>query len=394
MNALLMINNLPMGGAETFLVRLAVALKRRGHKVIVSVPNHDVDRFLAAVLRDAGIFLALPWWTNGFIYRYLFKLSTILPNGASGATLVDHLHSIFLKALHRKHRFDFVNPHMTWAERRACLAFERNPLRIVSTDHGDYRWKWPANELEAKRITFSRLDALVCPSLDNLRVVEKYPWSSRCRRGVIYYGFEDRPTPVAFKACEESRPLNFCMVGRGAEKTKGWDTAIEAFRMVRQRHPGKVSLTLVGEGAALDAAVSRFDPDDLRDVMLAGYQSDPFPFMARCDVGILPTRFPGESLPLVIIEFLTAGKPVLASNTAGIPEMLQVGREIAGELLVSQNGGGPRSEQLAEAMESCMDREKLSRRAQIASIAAEKFDMQRCLEQYEHVFQTGEFPLS
>lgn len=390
MNALLLITNLPMGGAETFLVRLAVGLKRRGHKVVVSVSSHDVDRSLASKMRDKEIPLVVPWWVKGGIYRYLFKLSTMLPKGASGETLIDHLHSFFLRTLHRKHRFDVVNPHMTWGDRRACLAFQDESLRIVSTDHGDYRWNWPADEQRAKKNIFSRLDALVCPSYNNLRVAERYPWSDRCKLGVIYYGYE--PPQISHRDFPRGdQRTKFCMVARGAEFTKGWDTTVKAFRLVRRKHPGKVSLTLVGEGAAIDAAVSHLDPDDLRDVSLAGYQADPSIFVARSDVGLLPTRFTGESLPLVVIEFLAAGKPVVASSMAGIPEMLQVGQETAGELIAPQPGGGLQPEQLAEAMESLMDREKLSRRAELAAVAAKKFDMQRCLEQYEHVFQRGSF---
>lgn len=390
MNVLLMINNLPMGGAETFLVRLALGLKQRGHTVVVSIPKRRFDASLAARLRGAQIPLRIPWWSRSGIYRVLFKLGTLFPKGDSATTLIDSLHSRFLRGLHRQYRFDVVNPHMTWAERRACLAFKDQPISIVSTDHGDYRWNWSEEELDAKKVTFARLDALICPSNDNLRVANRYPWSARCRRGVIYYGYE-QPTIDNPELAEGSRPLNFCMVARGAEETKGWDTAVEAFRMVRRRHPGKVSLTLVGAGAALDFAVARFDPDELRDVTLSGYQSDPSAIVASADVGLLPTRFPGESLPLVIIEFLGAGKPVLATNVAGIPEMLRTNSDTAGELLPLAPDGKVAPARLAETMDLYLTPSHLQHRSRLAKEAAQKFDMSRCLDLYERVFRTGDF---
>jgi glycosyltransferase involved in cell wall biosynthesis len=389
-NILLLIENLSMGGAETFLVRLAIGLKKRGHTVVVSVTNNRFDESLAIRLHAAGITLIAPWWSNGEIYRWLFKLSTILPKGSSSSTLIDHLHSRFLRKLHRIHRFDVVNPHMTWAERRACLAFQHYPTRIVSTDHGDYRWKWSQGEMTAKEITFSRLNAVICPSFDNLRVVEGYPWSDRCQHGVIYYGYEKPALPI-IERLKLEQPVKFCMVGRGGERTKGWDTAVEAFRILSGRSPGRATLTLVGAGPAVDEAISRLGQREREVVKLAGYQSDPFTIMARADVGLLPTRFCGESLPLVIIEFLAAGKPVLATNLAGIPEMLQANGGIAGELLEQDEGVGVPPARLAEAMELYLDPAHRQTRAVFAGQAAAKFQMDRCLDSYEKVFATGKF---
>jgi glycosyltransferase involved in cell wall biosynthesis len=46
----------------------------------------------------------------------------------------------------------------------------------------------------------------------------------------------------------------------------------------------------------------------------------------------LPSRFKGESFPLVIIDCLFSGKPVLASSIGEIPEMLKAENGLAGSL--------------------------------------------------------------
>ena len=45
------------------------------------------------------------------------------------------------------------------------------------------------------------------------------------------------------------------------------------------------------------------------------------------DLLVLPTTYPAEAQPLVVLEALAAGTPVLVSRHAGLPEMIEDGRE-------------------------------------------------------------------
>ena len=68
----------------------------------------------------------------------------------------------------------------------------------------------------------------------------------------------------------------------------------------------------------LDELKARIEGQLLADVQFAGYHSDPTQFLAGIDVGLLPTYYSFESLPLVIIEYLAQSKPVMG-NTAKMP---------------------------------------------------------------------------
>src|SRR5579859_3886786 len=114
--------------------------------------------------------------------------------------------------------------------------------------------------------------------------------------------------------------LIFTLVARGI-KRKGWRTAIEAFRKVRERNPSRaMHLCLVGEGDEPDRHRKLFDDD--AGISFLGYQARIHGLYRISDVAIVPTRFAGESYPLCIIQALQVGTPVIASDVGEIGNML------------------------------------------------------------------------
>jgi len=55
-----------------------------------------------------------------------------------------------------------------------------------------------------------------------------------------------------------------------------------------------------------------------------GYQEDPNPFYAGCDVVVIPSTV-SEGLPMVALEAMQLGVPVIGSNVGGIPEIVREG---------------------------------------------------------------------
>jgi glycosyltransferase involved in cell wall biosynthesis len=57
-----------------------------------------------------------------------------------------------------------------------------------------------------------------------------------------------------------------------------------------------------------------------------GFVSDVPAELARCDLFILPSLF-GEGLPMVVLEAMAAGVPVVGTRVEGIPEAIRDGQE-------------------------------------------------------------------
>ena len=93
------------------------------------------------------------------------------------------------------------------------------------------------------------------------------------------------------------------------------------------------------------------------------------------DMGLLPSRFPGESAPLVLIDCLLAGKPMLATRLGEIQEMLEGDGRPAGAILDLEGGFSIPVAHLAGLMAAfANDPEVYEQAAAQVPIAAAKFD--------------------
>ncbi|MCP2282581.1 hypothetical protein APR04_001479 [Promicromonospora umidemergens] len=135
------------------------------------------------------------------------------------------------------------------------------------------------------------------------------------------------PSPVADGgAGPGSGSTHVVLVGRLSPR-KGSDVALEA--VARLRRAGRdVRLTLCGSVFAgyewfEDQLRARADEDDLAGaVELVGY-ADPWAWFARADVVVVPSRV--EPFGNVAVQAMLAGRPVVASRTQGLAEIVRDG---------------------------------------------------------------------
>jgi glycosyltransferase involved in cell wall biosynthesis len=118
-------------------------------------------------------------------------------------------------------------------------------------------------------------------------------------------------------------PLRLCLVG-GIDPRKGQDTAVAALALLRERGV-EATLELVGREVAPGfAAALRDDARRLgvtANVVFTGEVSDAGPHLERADIVIVPSR--GEWTPLVLMEALARGLPVVAARVGGVQEIVR-----------------------------------------------------------------------
>lgn len=86
------------------------------------------------------------------------------------------------------------------------------------------------------------------------------------------------------------------------------------------------SLKLVGDGPSRFAIEAQVDKLGLRDrVFFSGFLKEEATLIAIAESDILVLSSVMEGLPVVLIEALALGKPVVASRVAGIPELIEHG---------------------------------------------------------------------
>ena len=181
----------------------------------------------------------------------------------------------------------------------------------------------------------------------------------------------------------EENAFVLCLVSRGIPD-KGWREAVEAVALARKIYKIDIQLILIGNGEMYDL-ISGNCPDF---VHLQGVQSNIRDYFACSDMGFLPSRFKGESYPLVVIDSLFSGKPVIASNIGEIHYQLQGddGR-VAGALFNLENWKIP-IEDLANLIgiyaKRC-DEYQLALKA--VESASKKFDIHEIAKQYMNLYE-------
>lgn len=125
------------------------------------------------------------------------------------------------------------------------------------------------------------------------------------------------PDPVPPPPARPDRPLTLLFVGRDFERKNG-SLVVDAFRSLRQRHPGARLLLVGGTGGSriVEPGIEHhldMDRPDLLDRI--------FP---QADVLVLPSR--AEGFGMVLIEAMASGLAVLGTRTGGIPEIVDHAR--------------------------------------------------------------------
>ncbi len=133
-------------------------------------------------------------------------------------------------------------------------------------------------------------------------------------------------------------------VGR-LEPQKDFTTLLEAFALLRQRHPCR--LMILGEGKLrreLTELAKRLNIQD--SLRMPGFVTNPYPYMAHASLFTLSSAW--EGFGNVLAEALALGTPVVATDCPNGPsEILEQGRY--GPLVPMKN-----PEALAEAMEKTL----------------------------------------
>ncbi len=310
LRVLTLIDGFRMGGAETLLAPLAGASGAAGIDMeFVSVSPETVNaEKTMAILRDAGVS------TRSLNIRRLLDPSAI-PK---------------LWREIRRFDYDVVHAHLEMAMTLAvpAAALARRP--VVCTFHNVYR------PLEGRAEKRARLAVEAASRSDKaIFVSEESRESYRARyrpqgmpenwvvvhNGINVANFSPGAAdPVVRRELGGgSGPL---VVAPGAFRDfKGLPVAIDGWIEVLRAFPDAV-LSLVGGGeleAELRAQVAAAELED--SVVFAGVRTDMPNVYRAADVVVVPSIY-GENLPTVVIEASASGRPIAASRTGGIPDIL------------------------------------------------------------------------
>ncbi|MEX2379542.1 MAG: N-acetyl-alpha-D-glucosaminyl L-malate synthase BshA [Vicingaceae bacterium] len=161
-------------------------------------------------------------------------------------------------------------------------------------------------------------------------------------------------------------------------KVKRIPDVIEVFERIHDKIPSR--LLLIGDGPERHEAEALSRTKGLAaDVLILGKVTDTERILSATDLFLLPSEF--ESFGLAALEAMSAGVPVISSNTGGIPE---VNRHACSGYL---SDVGDVDDMARNALKILQNEEQLQQFEKQAFEQAKKFDIEKILPMYEKLYQ-------
>ena len=109
-----------------------------------------------------------------------------------------------------------------------------------------------------------------------------------------------------------------CIISTGRfAKAKGLNNLLKAFSVLA-RKDDNVRLLMIGDGELRCSIKELIDDLSLNDkVFLAGFQDNPFMYIAQSDIFVLPSFY--EGFPNTLVEAMACGTPVIATDCPSGP---------------------------------------------------------------------------
>lgn len=175
-----------------------------------------------------------------------------------------------------------------------------------------------------------------------------------------------------------------CLASRAIPE-KGWLEAIQIIEKARALCNREIHLLLLGVGPIYEQLQKSNLPAYIH---LMGYVNDSCQYYHISDMGILPSYFPGESMPLTIIESFCSGKPVITSVIGETPWLLRDEEtgELAGDLFILEDGKVPIDNVAKQVVEFILNKEKYQNAVEISKKKSSIFNIQNISESYLKIY--------
>jgi glycosyltransferase involved in cell wall biosynthesis len=335
-SVLLVTKGLDLGGIERIVVDLALGFSDRGLRVAVAVVNERRSRLIPQ-LEAAGVEVFPLGGTDRVGLRALWRLGGLL----------------------RRERFDVVHVHGPLPA-AAVRILPKGGAVVVTTSHTVWRsLRWPTRVLW--RLTAGSDDATLAVSS---AVAESLPTAVSGRTVVLPHGVDVDAIAIARSVSvprSSDDVLAVCVASH--RDVKNYPNLLRAVSMARQEAPS-LRLLSVGDGPDLERHRQLAVDLGLHDaVRFVPSTLDVLTSMASADLLVVASDFEGQ--PLVVMEAMALGLPVVATSVGRVPELItpSAGR------IVPPGDSAALAEALVELVQAPELRRKLGEHARASSAA-------------------------
>ena len=295
------------------------------------ISRHAID--LSHSLRAKGHYVAIAGtrgkWMTEEIDRDFFYVD--LHNvGDGGGSLPRRLLAavrggLALRRVLKAQQIDMIHAHESAPALVARIATMGTGIPVYVTFHGAE----PERIAQFGKIARFSADRVLTPSHNSARDLREIGGVAPDRLQVMGLGIQRKPDPDPARVAG----LRSDLLGEGGrvlivtvarlERQKAIDVLVEAARRSIARDPS-LRFVVVGGGPQRDEASTWAVEAGIADKLtFAGHSDEVQAYLAASDIFFLPSRW--ESLPISIVEAFQRGLPVVATDTAGVEELVDEG---------------------------------------------------------------------
>lgn len=293
----------------------------------------------------------------------------------------DYLSFLKIACILRRERIDVIHTHNTQPFVEGTLgALLSGVRRVVHTDHArDFPDKM--RYMVAERLAAIYADNVVAVSDHTARNLKKYEKIPEKKIIVIPNGIDGKhfrqKMDVEAQKNEFNIPHNVPVIGLGVRlsEQKGITYLLSAMPDILRRHPHTV-LVIAGNGP-LETHLRRQAAElgIKRSVRFVGPLIDIRKLLCMLDIYVLPSLW--EGLPMVILEAMAAGCPIIATNVGGNKTAI---RNNVNGILVPPANPKAIGEQVIALLNDNERRTKFIEKS--STLFRKKFESHRMAEQY------------
>ncbi len=242
--------------------------------------------------------------------------------------------SSLLKVLQlvRKYRFHVIQTMEFNADTLGRLAavFSRIPVRLVA-DHYTGFWEPRGYRPWVNKILLRVTDAVIFVA-GNQKKLNSKMYGIAPEKGVVIYNgvdpgefaLQSRSSRIAeeFDLRENEKTIGIIAVLR---PEKAHDVFLEMAAKILKRFPG-TKFIIVGDGERREELETLAESLGVASrVVFTGFRHDIDDIMSVLDIVMLSSHPKVESFPMCLLEAMSMGKPVVATEVSGVPELVAHG---------------------------------------------------------------------
>jgi len=248
----------------------------------------------------------------------------------------------------RKKEFNVVHAHMFWASFYAVLAAKLAGIPVVfTTEHGMNPWKKQWHYFIEHYLITPFSDMRICVSKD---ILENRHNKDRLPINKLHF-IPNGISKNKYKPRHYSKGvIKLLAAGRFIE-AKDYETLIDAAKKLQKKNIDFI-LNIVGDGELFPVISNKVSEYGLSDVVkLQGVQSNVIDWMYDADIFVMSSKREGQ--PIVILEAMSTGLPIVSTSVGGIPDTLENNKDAL--LVKSEN-----AELLANAINKLVNNNELA----------------------------------